>query len=96
MECIRCGNKDPTFFYKGHKGYYCRKCISFSRLLIDEDINSVEYKIDNNAFEYEFNYELTDKQVRASNKCLECLQYGDVLLHCVCGAGKESQKYIVV
>lgn len=90
MECIRCGNKDPTFFYKGHKGYYCRKCISFSRLLIDEDINSVEYKIDNNAFEYEFNYELTDKQVRASNKCLECLQYGDVLLHCVCGAGKTE------
>ena len=41
MECVRCGNKDPTLFYKGHKGYYCRKCIGFSRLLLQEDIESI-------------------------------------------------------
>lgn len=90
MECLRCGNKDPTFFYKGHKGYYCRKCIAFSRLLIEEDIESINYEVDTNAKEYEFNYQLTDKQIEASQKCLSYLKDKDVLLHCVCGAGKTE------
>lgn len=90
MECVRCGNKDPTLFYKGHKGYYCRKCIGFSRLLLQEDIESIDYEIDEKASEYSFDYELTSRQAEASNKCLEYVKNGDVLLHCVCGAGKTE------
>ena len=90
MECVRCGNKDPTFFYKGHKGYYCRKCIGFSRLLLKEDIESIDYEIGEKASEYSFNYELTSRQAEASNRCLEYIKNGDVLLHCVCGAGKTE------
>ena len=90
MECLRCGNKDPSYFYLGSKGYYCRKCVRFSRLLVDEDNQPLDYKISENAKLYEFNYELTDDQKIASKKCKDALVDGDVLLYCVCGAGKVS------
>ena len=90
MECKRCGNKDPSYFYKGSKGYYCRKCIRFARTLIDEDIKPLEYEINNNAYEYSLKYELTDKQKQASKECLNKIKNSDVLLHCVCGAGKTE------
>ena len=90
MECRRCGNKDPSYFFKGSKGYYCRKCIRFARTLLEEDLQPVNYEINRNIQEYSFKYELTDSQKRASNQCIENLKSGDVLLHCVCGAGKTE------
>ena len=43
MKCLRCNNEDPTYFYKGSKGYYCRKCIRFSRVLLEEELKSFDY-----------------------------------------------------
>lgn len=91
MECKRCGNKDPTYFYQGSKGYYCRKCVSFKRILFDEDLDTYEYEVDPNAGEYHFDYPLTKYQYKASLDTLSYLKEGyDVLLHCVCGAGKTE------
>lgn len=91
MECKRCGNKDPTYFYKGSKGWYCRKCVSFKRILINEDLNTYDYDVSKDAGEYHFDYPLTKYQYAASLKTLEYLKQGyDVLLHCVCGAGKTE------
>ena len=90
MECLRCGNRDPSYFYKGSKGYYCRKCIRFSRVLLEEELSSFDYKIMPDADEYRFSYELTDRQKEASGRCLEALKRKDVLLHCVCGSGKTE------
>ena len=91
MECKRCGNKDPTYFYNGSKGIYCRKCVSFKRILLNEEIESKKYKIQNYASEYHFDYALTKYQLEASNNTLKYLKGGyDVLLYCVCGAGKTE------
>ena len=90
MECKRCGNKDPSYFYKGSKGYYCRRCIGFSRALLQEDLEPMDYEIGQNVQEYELKYELTGKQKTASKLCLEGLNKGDILLDCVCGAGKTE------
>ena len=91
MECKRCGNKDPTYFYKGSKGYYCRKCVMFKRILLDEDLNKLDYDISKDAGEYHFDYPLTKYQQSASINTLNYLKQGyDVLLHCVCGAGKTE------
>lgn len=90
MECKRCGNKDPSYFYKGHNGYYCRKCIGFSRTLLEEDLEPLDYEIGQNVYNYEFKYDLTDRQKIASSRCLKMLEKGDVLLFCVCGAGKTE------
>ena len=90
MECKRCGNKDPAYFYKGHKGYYCRKCVRFSRILLEEEVFPLDYEISEGSEEYSFDYRLTNQQLEASRKCVEDLEYGDVLLYCVCGAGKTE------
>ena len=90
MKCIRCGNSDPRYFYKGHRGYYCRKCIRFSRILLQEELQPLNYEVSLDASDYEFSFKLTDRQIIASNKCLNSLKYSDVLLHCVCGAGKTE------
>lgn len=80
----------PSYFYKGSKGYYCRKCIRFARTLLEEDLEPIDYNIGQNVQEYSFKYELTIAQKRASKQCLQALNSGDVLLHCVCGAGKTE------
>ena len=91
MECKRCGNKDPTYFYKGSKGYYCRKCVGFKRILLNEEINSKDYKIQELISDYHFDYPLTIYQKEASSKTLKYLKEGfDILLYCVCGAGKTE------
>ena len=90
MECLRCGNRDPHYFYKGHKGYYCRKCIRYSRVLLEEEPDTFSYEISDEAGEYSFDYPLTRTQVNASEECLENLKHGDILLHAVCGAGKTE------
>lgn len=91
MECKRCGNKDPTYFYKGSKGYYCRKCVGFKRLLLNEELESKNYQIQELVSEYHFDYPLTKYQKEASNKTLSYLKENlDVLLYCVCGAGKTE------
>ena len=90
MECKRCGNKDPTYFYKGHKGLYCRKCVSFKRTLLDEELEPLDYEISKEVSEYSFKYPLTIYQEEISVKCLEYVKDYDILLHCVCGAGKTE------
>lgn len=91
MKCPRCLNTDPNYFYKGSKGYYCRKCVKFKRILLQEELEAKEYDINKNAYDYSFSYELTPFQKKASNEVLENLNKGlDVLLHCVCGAGKTE------
>ena len=90
MKCLRCGNSDPAYFYKGSKGYYCRKCIRFSRLLLEEELEPYDYEISIGCQEYHFDYELTKDQKETSKRCLTKLTDGDVLLLCVCGAGKTE------
>ncbi|MBR5341474.1 MAG: DEAD/DEAH box helicase [Erysipelotrichaceae bacterium] len=90
MECLRCGNKDLAYFYKGAKGYYCRKCIKFSRVLLEEEPESFNYEVGTGVDEYRFDYELTPEQKETSHNCLKTLTHSDVLLYCVCGAGKTE------
>lgn len=90
MRCKRCSNEDPRYFFKGSSGYYCRKCVQFKRILLEEENESFDYEVNSQAFEYEFSYTLTNKQKLVSKKCKETLKECDVLLHCVCGAGKTE------
>lgn len=90
MKCKRCGNTDLAYFYMGQKGYYCRKCIRFARTLLEEDLEPIKYEIGQNVYNCEFKYELTEAQKMASKQCLQYLNNGDVLLYCVCGAGKTE------
>ena len=90
MKCLRCNNDDPAYFYHGSRGFYCRKCIRFKRILFEDEPESFDYEISAGADDYGFNYELTSLQLEASRKCKEGLKDGDILLHCICGAGKTE------
>ena len=90
MLCPLCGNKDENFFFNGHKGIYCRKCINFKRVLLQEDLEPLEYEINENVNDYHFDYSLTKYQKEISDKCALFIKKSDVLLNCVCGAVKTE------
>ncbi|MBQ9327427.1 MAG: DEAD/DEAH box helicase family protein [Solobacterium sp.] len=91
MRCPRCLNADQEFFYHGSKGWYCRKCISFGRALLEEDREPAQLSpIHEGSEEYSIPYPLTADQKRISHQCAEAIDEKDVLLYCVCGAGKTE------
>ena len=91
MECPRCLNTDKEYFYHGERGWYCRKCISFGRVMIEEDDEPIELdSIHEGSEEYTLKYPLTYEQKRISRMCANSISYSNVLLHCVCGAGKTE------
>jgi competence protein ComFA len=91
MRCKRCNNTDPAYFYKGSKGWYCRKCIRFKRVLIEEELQPIQYPINDSDGEYQLGFKLTSKQKQLSDQCLDILiNKGNVFLHCVCGSGKTE------
>ncbi len=90
MRCPRCNNTDERYFYKGSKGIYCRKCIRFKRTMLMEELESEDYEVNKEASEFELNFRLTEKQKEVSNRVNETIDNRNVLLHCVCGAGKTE------
>lgn len=91
MLCPRCLNRDPEFFYRGSKGWYCRKCVRFSRMLLEEEHRTEEgAAVKEGAYEYLLKYPLTEPQKQTAAECLHSLQSGDVLIKAVCGAGKTE------
>ncbi len=91
MRCPRCLNEDPTFFYKGVRGYYCRKCISFSRVCVEESMQEVSLSIPSTSSEeYFLDFPLTEEQKLISHKCACLIDKTDVLISAVTGAGKTE------
>ena len=91
MQCPRCLNTDEEFFYRGSRGWYCRKCISFGRVMLEEENEPVSLSpVLEGSEEYTLQYPLTQAQEEIAVKCAELIDTSDVLLHCVCGAGKTE------
>lgn len=92
MQCPRCLNTNEEFFYKGSRGYYCRKCISFGRMMLEESKQEPVslMPIQEGSEEYVLRYPLTPEQASLSSQCARYSSETDVLLHCVCGAGKTE------
>lgn len=91
MQCPRCLNTDRTYFYKGSRGWYCRRCISFGRIMLEEEKEPVSLSSASaGSEEYSLQYPLTKAQAETAVKCAELTDRTDVLLHCVCGAGKTE------
>ena len=91
MQCPRCLNTDPYYFYHGSRGWYCRRCISFGRAMLEEETESVSLNpVSEGSEEYVLRYPLTPEQKSVSDQCAHLIERTDVLLHCVCGAGKTE------
>lgn len=90
MRCPRCLNEDPSLFWKGSRGWYCRACIGFRRQLLDEERSIEENSpvpVDN---ELNLSFELTTAQKKVALALTEAVKSQDVLLYAVCGAGKTE------
>ncbi len=91
MQCPRCLNTDQSYFYKGSKGWYCRRCIAFSRVLLAEEQEPVALaEVRAFAEEYELTYPLTEKQAEIARQCVQLAETEDILIKAVCGAGKTE------
>ena len=91
MQCPRCLNTDEEYFYKGSRGMYCRKCITFGRVMLEEEKEPVSLSpVAEGSEEYVLQYPLTKAQAQTAVRCAELIDTTDVLLHCICGAGKTE------
>lgn len=91
MRCPRCQNEDKEYFYKGSKGWICRKCIKFKRQCIEDELQAISMnEIQEKAYDYTLNYPLTEAQKKISKKCLLGIQTQDVFIDAICGAGKTE------
>lgn len=94
MKCLRCNNEDPKFFGYDQGIYYCRKCISFSRINANEKIEPCLLKTRKIKANYHLQYELTPYQKKISNQVLDYLKNKqDVFLYACTGAGKTEITY---
>lgn len=91
MRCQRCLNTDEEYFYRGSRGWYCRRCISFGRAMIEESSQPVSLSaVNEGSEEYTLQYPLTAAQAEIAERCESLISETDVLLYCVCGAGKTE------
>ncbi|WP_249029723.1 DEAD/DEAH box helicase [Tannockella kyphosi] len=96
MQCPRCKNEDNRYFYLFQNRYYCRKCIRFGRVFVDQQI-----QVSNHTYEttghYQLNYQLTKQQKDMSKQLvLQYQNYLDSKVKAVCGAGKTEIVYEVI
>lgn len=97
MKCLRCGNSDHKYFYLGSKGYYCRKCVVFKRILLEEEIILKKPSISEGCFEFSTDFSLTDEQKNIGNKLVDEVLFGkNVVLNAVCGAGKTEMMLPII
>ena len=91
MQCPRCLNTDRSYFYKGSRGWYCRRCISFGRIMLEEETAPVDLKpAAEGSAEYVLKYPLTPYQKKISQQCAEAADTEDILINAACGAGKTE------
>lgn len=96
-QCPRCLNTDESYFYKGSRGWYCRRCIQYSRVDLDMLLTPKElYPIHDDVSEYTLQFALTKAQESVSQACLNAIINKDVLLYCVCGAGKTEMVVMTI
>lgn len=91
MECLRCGNKDPIYFYNDHGVYYCRKCIMFGRVDVGKQVKKKRYRKKKIDVHYQLDYTLTKYQEKAVEQLNTYLQQdNNVLVFAATGAGKTE------
>lgn len=96
MECPRCKNTNRKFFYKLNDRYYCRNCIEFKRIFIDDKTPPKEVVFCCKGY-YKLDYNLSDDQMKIANDIVKrYINKQDTVVRAVCGAGKTEIVYEVI
>ncbi len=95
MRCNRCGNENDFFTINNRS--YCRKCIEFGRVFVDDSIKDEYISFTKVCDNYDLPYKLTSQQNDISDKlCDSFLNHKNSLVYAVCGAGKTEIVFKVI
>lgn len=91
MKCPRCYNEKATYLYELNGKYYCRKCISFSRIFIENKRMTKQMLYSQSQTHYRLKFQLSLSQKRISNELLKCYKNKEnAYVWAVCGSGKTE------
>lgn len=91
MECPRCGNTDKRAFHTDNVGSYCRKCIVFGRINVQDALEERTLYQVNKRTKMNLNYSLTKHQQHISKSLIETIMSKQsALVYAACGAGKTE------
>lgn len=97
MQCPRCHNTNLQHLYKINGKYYCRECISFHRVYVEQTrfTKRVQYPLTYHS--YQLDFELSPQQKQISQKLvLNYQQKKNSLVLAVCGSGKTEIVFEVI
>lgn len=97
MKCPRCNNEDEKYFFKIGNVIYCRKCVQFSRVNVN-DSRDVIHSIHNPFYtNYTLDFELSVKQKEIASKLVDNYKnHMNSYVNVVCGGGKTELVYDVI
>ena len=91
MQCPRCHNTKIQHLYQLNGQYYCRECISFQRVMLDEKRKTVFQKYPRRHSPYSLDFELSESQKNLSLKLVDNYQsHLNSFVLAVCGSGKTE------
>jgi len=90
MKCKRCNNENQEKFYKWNGKWYCRNCVRFGRVVLDQELVAPKLSLNKIHTNYHLDYELTNEQKRLMKEIDEYLPKKPVLIYAACGAGKTE------
>lgn len=91
MKCLRCGNENPKYFYDDQGTWYCRRCVQFGRVNVQEEVKRQTYQRKRHTCHPQLRYPLTPAQQLVSQQLLQHLRHHqDCLVFACCGAGKTE------
>lgn len=97
MKCPRCKNTDKKYFYRLNNRYYCRKCIPFQRVFIDDLLEKRIEKTESKPVSYHLSFYLSQRQQVISDKLADNFrQHKNSLVLAVCGSGKTEMCFEVI
>lgn len=90
MKCKRCNNSDKDKFYKWNGSWYCRNCIRFGKVEVDQEIIPPDLTTNQIDTSYALDYELTNEQQELMEDIANRIHEKPMLIYAACGAGKTE------
>ena len=91
MECSRCHNQNIESLYELNGRYYCRECIQFHRVWIDETCQQENHQYPACQVQYHLDFELSPTQKEISRQLVKNYQsHKHSAVLAVCGSGKTE------
>ncbi len=94
MKCPRCQTTKSKYFQKVSNRYYCRRCIMFGRVFLDEKLETKEISYPNRCIDYHLDYSLSQQQKEVATSLVNNYKQGkNAVVLAVCGSGKTEIIY---